>query len=216
MRTKFLTLTAILISASIWAQDPLRFEKEINAMIAGDDAINKKDVILFTGSSSIKFWKSLQQDFPNYNVLNRGFGGSEMGDLVYYVDKLIVPYKPKKVFIYEGDNDINNGKTEDEILKNSERILSRIREKLGKKTEVIFISPKPSLSRWQLKGKYESYNKKLKTWTSQNKNVTFIDVWTPMLAPDGTVMNDLFVEDGLHMNAKGYAIWARVVAPYLK
>ena len=198
------------------AQDSLRFQAEVNELIAGDSAVNKKSVILFTGSSSIRFWETLKSDFPNHNVINCGFGGSEMTDLINYVDKLIVPYHPKQIFIYEGDNDIGGGKEPDEILKDADRLLVSIRKQMSRKVQVLFISPKPSILRWELKGRYEAYNQKLESWTKQQKKVTFIDVWTPMLDADGNVRKDLFIEDGLHMNKKGYDIWTKVIGPYLK
>ncbi|MEK6783266.1 MAG: SGNH/GDSL hydrolase family protein [Bacteroidota bacterium] len=212
----FVFLFVLLITTPLWAQDSLRFQKEVIKLIAGDSAVNKKDVILFTGSSSIRLWASLKKDFPNRNVINRGFGGSEMTDLVNYVDKLIVPYHPNQIFIYEGDNDLGVGKSPEEILVQADKLLLLIREKLPRKTQILFISPKPSLLRWKLKDKYQDYNQKLEAWTKQQKNVTFVDVWTPMLEPDGNVKQDLFLEDSLHMNRKGYDIWAKVIGPYIK
>jgi lysophospholipase L1-like esterase len=204
LRQALIPMVVLLISLPILAQDPLRFKDEVNQLIAGDSTVNKKKLILFVGSSSIGFWKSLGNDFQKYNTLNRGFGGSEMSDLVFYADKLIVPYRPKQIFIYEGDNDLSNGKNPDEIVK------------LPRKTQVYFISPKPSIARWSLKAKYEELNQKLNLFAKKNKHVTFIDVWTSMLGPDGTVMKDIFIDDGLHMNTKGYGIWVRVIGPYLK
>ena len=213
------TLLLLFISINIivsQAQDPLRFQGEVKQLTAGDSAINKKKIILFVGSSSIRMWGSLAKDFPKHNTLNRGFGGSEMSDLIYFVDQLIIPYNPTTIFIYEGDNDLSNGKSPDEIVKHFQQLVSLIRQKLSPKTNVYFISPKPSIARWSLKPKYDELNQRLKTLAKQNKRVTFIDMWPPMLEPDGTVKKDLFIEDGLHMNAKGYSIWAAVVKAYLK
>lgn len=206
----------LLLVGSLKAQEVPKFQAEVNNLIKGDSAITKKKIILFTGSSSIRVWTTLKTDFPKHNVLNRGFGGSEMVDLVYFVDKLIVPYHPKQIFIYEGDNDIGNGKSPDEILATAHQLLMLIREKLPKKAEVLFISPKPSILRWKLKDNYVDYNKKLEAWTKQYKNVRFIDVWTPMLDAEGNVLKDLFVEDGLHMNKKGYEIWTKVIGKYIR
>jgi lysophospholipase L1-like esterase len=197
------------------AQDPLRFEKEIQSLIAGDTSVNNRKLILFTGSSSIRFWNSLEQDFPKHNVVNKGFGGSEMKDLLYYAEPLILKHKPKKIFIYEGDNDINAGKTPEEILKTADELLKIIRKRLSKKVEIIFASAKPSLARWQLKEQYQIFNAQLKDWTSKHKRVKFADVWTPMLDDKGEVRTNLFVEDNLHMNQKGYEIWTAVLRKYL-
>ena len=216
LSVKYYCSILLLFSIEVYAQDPLRFQDDVNLLIASDSTLKKKNIILFTGSSSIRFWASLATDFPKRNVVNRGFGGSEMSDLVYFADKLILPYRPKQIFIYEGDNDISNGKTPDEILLDASKLLALIREKLPRKTRVLFISPKPSTLRWSLKDKYEAFNQKLQAWTKRNKYVTFVDVWTPMLEGDGTVRQDLFMEDGLHMNEKGYAIWIRVIENVIK
>ncbi|MEQ1586908.1 MAG: SGNH/GDSL hydrolase family protein [Cyclobacteriaceae bacterium] len=201
---------------ALLAQDPLRFEKEVNNLVAADSSINKRKVILFTGSSSIRFWSGLRKDFPNHNVLNRGFGGSEMSDLLYYTESLILNYNPKEVFIYEGDNDINSGKSPEEILSNADKLLSLLRTHLPAKVKIIFISAKPSIARWHLKEKYEEFNRELKDWTGTKKNVFYADVWTPMLDSTGEVRKDLFIEDNLHMNQLGYTIWATVIRKFIR
>lgn len=215
MRKTLLLLFFQFILVTLIAQDPLRFEKEVHDLVAGDSAINKRKVILFTGSSSIRFWSGLRKDFPNRNVLNRGFGGSEMSDLLYYSESLILKYNPKKIFIYEGDNDINSGKSAEEILANADKLLSLLRAHLPAKVKIIFISAKPSIARWHLKEKYEEFNRKLMVWTSTRKNVLYADVWTPMLDSAGEVRKDLFIEDNLHMNQLGYSIWATVIRKFI-
>jgi len=101
-------LFAILLLAGFHlpAQSSRPFEKEVADLTAQDSTVRKRKVILFTGSSSVRFWKDIQSYFPEYNVVNRGFGGSTMADLLYYTDKLIIPYRPRMIFIYEGDNDL--------------------------------------------------------------------------------------------------------------
>lgn len=207
----------VLFPVSLFAQvpDPSRFEKEIQTLTANDAAVNTDNLILFTGSSSIRLWKDINAYFPKENVLNRGFGGSQMEDLVYYFDKLILPYKPKQIFIYEGDNDINAKKSNEEVIQKANELLTLIRAKLPKKTKVVFISAKPSIAREALRPQYEAFNAAFKAWTKKNK-IGYVDVWTPMLNPDGTLMRDLFIEDGLHMNKKGYDIWGKVLAHYIR
>lgn len=212
----YVLLCALLFAFPLWSQDLPGFQAEINKLVAGDSAVKKRVVILFTGSSSIRLWTSLQADFPKANVVNRGFGGSQMSDLVGYVDQLIVPYHPKQIFIYEGDNDLWARKNSYEILSEADRLLAAIRKQLPRKVQVLFISTKPSILRWQLKDKYVEFNTKLEAWAQQKRNVVFIDVWQPMLDAEGKVRADLFIEDGLHMNKKGYEIWAKVIGPYVK
>ena len=198
-----------------YAQDPLRFQAEVAELTANDKSLNKRDVILFTGSSSIRMWNSLQSDFPKYNIVNRGFGGSQTSDLLYFFDKLILPYNPKKIFIYEGDNDLSVGKSPDQILSTMDSVITMIRQKVSTTVPIYLISPKPSISRWHLKDKYIEFNSRMSEMASTKKKVYFIDVWTPALDEDGTVIKDIFLEDGLHMNAKGYAIWVKAVRKYL-
>ncbi len=137
-----------------------------------------------------------------------------MADLLFYVDKLIISFAPTQVFIYEGDNDISFGRTSQQILSTADSILSRVRMKLPE-TELVFISPKPSLARWKLKEQYEIFNKQLEAWTKRKKRVRYADVWSAMLDSQGNVRQDLFIEDGLHLNEKGYSIWTNVLAKYL-
>lgn len=211
-----ITLVGFLLSFALLlqGQDPLRFESEVKNLVAGDSAVNSRKLILFTGSSSIRFWKSLAVDFPNENTLNRGFGGSEMTDLLYYAEPLILSYQPKMIFIYEGDNDLNSGKSAVEILHAAEKLLALIRTQLPK-TTVIFISAKPSLARWQLKDKYLNFNEQLKQWTEKKKRVKFADVWSALVDSEGNVLPDIFIEDGLHLNEKGYVLWADVIRKFI-
>ncbi|HYG18878.1 MAG TPA: SGNH/GDSL hydrolase family protein [Ohtaekwangia sp.] len=212
---KRLTFILVLFAlpAGILAQDPLRFTDEIGKMTASDTVVDRQNLIVFTGSSSIKGWWNLSDNFPGHNVINRGFGGSDMSDLLHYVQPLILHYTPNKVFIYEGDNDLNRGKSPQDVLKTAKQVLRKIR-KGSPETEVIFISVKPSLARWKLKDQYQQYNQGLQRLAGK-KNVAFVDVWTPMLNERGEPMEDIFVEDGLHMNAKGYAIWTAAIKPFV-
>jgi lysophospholipase L1-like esterase len=215
--TRFVILSFALwvITIPIHAQNPEKYKGEVEGLTANDASVVRKNVILFTGSSSIKMWKDVQSYFPQHNILNRGFGGSQTSDLLFYFDKLILPYAPKKIFVYEGDNDINSGKTPEQILKTTDSLVTMIRLKISKKVRIYFITPKPSVARWSKKSIYEEYNQKLKAWSKTQLHVEVIDVWTPMLDQQGVVMQDLFLEDRLHMNKKGYDIWARTIAPFL-
>lgn len=201
---------------SLVAQNSERFKNEIDKFSKEASSVDQKKLVLFTGSSSVRMWKDLSERFPKENIVNLGFGGSAMSDLLYYADEVIFKYTPKKIFIYEGDNDVNAGKTPDEILADAKTLLSQIREKLPRSVKVHFISAKPSVARWHLKEQYEAFNSQLKAWTEENPNVEYIDVWTPMLMQDGVVMQDIFLADNLHMTSKGYDIWAEVMGGYLK
>ena len=193
-----------------------KWEDAIQKFETADKAtMPKPGVILFTGSSSIALWKDLQKAFPDHRVLNRGFGGSEFSDLLQYSDRVIYPYQPSKIFIYEGDNDLAKGESVDSILNEAKQLRKEIREKLPK-ARVYFISPKPSLKNWYLKATYANFNNKLKEYAEATELTEFVDVWNPMLNKDGLVRDELFVKDGLHMNEQGYAIWKQVLQPYLE
>lgn len=211
-------LTALLFitcSIPLLSQDSSKFKKEVDSIVTLNKSLAGPNPIVFTGSSSIRLWKDLKTTFPNHNVLNLGFGGSEMEDLQHYTDQLILSFKAKQIFIYEGDNDISKGKSPEQILTSAADILTRIRKELPT-AEVIFICPKPSVRRWELRDKYVAYNKKLKAWVGKQKGVKYADVWNPMLDEKGVVLQDIFIEDHLHLNKKGYAIWASVIKDYIK
>ena len=210
----FIFLFVGIINSSV-GQDPKRFAEDIKKFEELDKQKPSEGDILFVGSSSIRFWTTLQQDFPDYEVLNRGFGGSHMSDLLHYLDELVLKHKPRKVFIYEGDNDINDKEDSNAILKEAKEIVQKIHQELPN-TKIIFISAKPSIARWNLKNQYLQLNYRLQSYANQYSYLDYIDVWTPMLDSRGNPMTDIFIEDNLHMNAKGYAIWQKVIGPYLK
>ena len=201
----------------IFAQSgPERWEPVIRQFEQQDSANPvPPGAILFVGSSSIAKWQDVADYFPDRRVLNRGFGGSEFSDLLHYADRVIYPYQPAKIFIYEGDNDLANGKSPEQILDEAKQLRSKIRKALGN-TPVVFISPKPSVARWELKNQYEKLNALLKKYADQEENTEFADVWTPALDEEGRVFSHIFVEDSLHMNAAGYRIWQKALAPYLE
>lgn len=207
----------LLIIGAANAQEKHAFEDEVNELIKGDSLVIKRNIILFTGSSSIRMWTDLEKDFKGKNVLNRGFGGSTMRDLLHFTNELIVAYNPISIFIYEGDNDIGfANRTTKEIMASADSILQIIRAKLPSSVDVYFISAKPSIARWHLKDKYISFNKRLNVWTQGKKNVYFIDVWTPMINANGTIRKELFLEDDLHMNRAGYHVWLAQIRPFVK
>jgi lysophospholipase L1-like esterase len=217
LRRLYILCIALLPAFALLAQEKHTHENEVKSLVLQDSLIrNRKDIILFTGSSSIRMWTDLATDFRGKNVLNRAFGGSTMRDLLYFADQVIVPYNPKTIFIYEGDNDLGFAHaTSQQILASADSLLTLIRAKLPGTIKVYFISPKPSLVRWHLKDQYTAFNKDLEAWTESKKNVYFIDVWTPMINPDGSIKKELFIEDGLHMNRNGYDIWRDVIRKYV-
>ena len=173
-----------------------------------------KNPIVFVGSSSVRKWQDLESTYPGYPILNRGFGGSNFKDLMYYADQTMFKYKPSKIFIYEGDNDLAQGDSPELVFENLLKTVKMIRDELGD-VPVVIISPKPSIARWNLKRAYETVNSYFKTYAEFHDNIEFVDVWTPSLDKNGMVLQDIFVEDNLHMNDKGYEIWRKTILPLL-
>jgi lysophospholipase L1-like esterase len=209
MNQRFI-LFLLLLPALVGAQDPKRFEEEIRNFENGK---TKYDVV-FTGSSSIRLWESLENDFQHANLVNTGFGGSQMSDLVFYAQESILDYQPEKVFIYAGDNDINDGKAVEEVIENAKELEQILRTE-NPKVQLYFISAKPSPSRFHLKAEYEAFNLQLKAFCDAAPHLNFIDIWSPMIDADGQPDPGIFMPDQLHMDPQGYLIWEQVIGPYL-
>lgn len=217
-RSMLIVLPMTLVGI-VWAvaqeAGPQRWEETIRKFEQHDqESAPEPGAILFVGSSSIAMWKDIADYFPKHRVLNRGFGGSNFTDLIYYADRVIFPYKPSMIFVYEGDNDIAQGDAAEKILENAKKLRVMIRNAAGN-TPVIFISPKPSIARWNLKAAYEAANTQLRNYAESEPETEFADVWTASLGKDGKVLDYIFLDDNLHMNAKGYGIWQKVLLPYL-
>ncbi len=207
-------MTGIFFIATAQEPDPERFKEEIDEILTGYNT-RPTDPIVFAGSSSFRFWEKVS-DLPSQQpILNHGFGGSHMSDLLFYLEELVLDFKPTKIFIYEGDNDIASDKSTAEIMEDTRNVVNQIKERLPD-TEVYLLAAKPSISRWDYKVEYERLNTAYKEYAESNENLSFVDVWSPMLDNNGVVLQDIFVEDDLHMNEKGYGIWTGIIGPLVK
>lgn len=192
-----------------------KFEPEIVAFEQADKQnFPPKKAILFTGSSSIRLWNDLQERFANKQIINRGFGGSGLPDLIYYADRMVVPYQPKQVVIYSGENDIAGGKTPQQVYADLVTLVSRIRKKLPS-ARITYISMKPSPSRIDKQEEIKKANNLIKDHLTKMKRTDFINVYEAMLGKDGQPREELFIADRLHMNKAGYDIWTKAITPYL-
>ena len=191
--------------------DPTRFASDIEkfSKISFDDS---QDRIVFTGSSSIRFWPDIHKYYPDYQVINTGFGGSQMSDLRYYLNETVLRFSPRQVFIYEGDNDVSAQRPTSVIMENTRKVVDAIRQQLPN-TEIVLISAKPSVARWQLKPQYETLNAAFESYANSQKNVKYANVWDNMLDEQGVVRKDIFIADNLHMNTKGYELWDQIIGP---
>jgi len=205
----------LLSAVALQAQQPAFYE-EIQAYKKQDSAqMPPKNAILFIGSSSFNFWKDMQQYFPNHTVINRGFGGSSLPDVIRYANDIIYPYQPKQVVIYCGENDIATmNSTPQEVLTRLKTLVGMIRGKF-KNIPIVYVSIKPSPSRAHLMPVMVSANRMIKEYLAKLKNTVYVDVYSKMLLPDGKPNPEIFVNDNLHMNAKGYAIWKQAIEPTL-
>ena len=204
----------LFIGPASFGQDPTRFEGEIKELLSTIPKNDQQSTIVFTGSSSIRFWPELDKAFDGVKALNLGFGGSQTSDLIHYADELIISHNPSKIFIYEGDNDVAAGKSTAQILFDFKVLIDYIRQ-FQSDSPIYIISPKPSIARWNLKDNYLDVNNELKDLCSKSKGLQYIDVWTPMCDASGQVKQDIFIQDNLHMNEKGYAIWKEVIEPFV-
>ena len=196
--------------------DPERFEERILAFEIQDrDMPPPEGAIVFVGSSSIRFWDTLHEDMAPLTVINRGFGGSWMNDAVHYVDRVVINYRPRAIALYEGDNDVGaGGVPPEEFLAGFQTFVSRVHESLPE-TRIYFLAIKPSILRWDNWARMNRANELVRAECETDPLLTYVDVATPMLSRHGSPFEDIFVEDMLHMNAKGYAIWKDAVRPIM-
>lgn len=176
-----------------------------------------KGAILFVGSSSFTKWTNVQDYFPGYTIINRGFGGSHLTDVIRYAYDVILPYAPKQVVVYCGENDLADDSTltAAEAALRFKTLFGIIRQNLPD-ASIDFVSIKPSLSRKKFFPKFREANRQIEAFLKRQKNAQFINVYNAMLGNDGEPRKDIFVEDNLHMNKTGYAIWQRILLPYLR
>ena len=209
-------LALLLLAQTVLAQDPKRFEKEIDAFTAADTTNPPpQHAILFIGSSTIRKWTTLVEDFPSRKVFNRGFGGSQMSDAIYYFDRIVAPYHPGLIVLYEGANDIDAHKTPEQVFNDFKTFAAKVHEQLPQ-TRLDYISILTTPVRAAEVEKVKEANRLIRDFVAQDPKLAFIDAFPAMLGPDGKPDEALFLSDRLHPNPKGYAIMQPVIAPFLE
>jgi lysophospholipase L1-like esterase len=194
--------------------DPAAWAEEMDAFAKQDaEKASPANAVLFVGSSSIRLW-DLQKSFPDLVAINHGFGGSQICDSTLRADVLVVKYKPRLIVFYAGDNDINGGKSAEQVHIDFRAFVAKLRESLPE-TPIVYISIKPSIARWKLRDVQREANGLIAADCAQDETLEFIDVWPVMLGDDGEPRKDIFVEDGLHLNELGYKLWAELLGPQL-
>lgn len=196
--------------------DTARFAPEIRAFAHVDSVTPPPaNAVLFVGSSSIRFWETLGTDFPGVPVINRGFGGSRMDDLLRYADRIVLPYRPRAIVFYEGDNDLADGRTPARIAGDVAEFLSLVRRQLPG-TRVVCLAVKPSPSRWTLVNQMRETNALIEAIVERDTAARFVDVFTPMLGANGRPRPELFRDDSLHMTRAGYELWRDLLRPVVQ
>lgn len=220
-------LVGVALLATVgWAQDaeesagdypdPARFEEVVQEFEkeASKQRVPRKAIVC-TGSSSMRGWHDdLYDDLAPLTVIARGFGGSNMNDVLFYADRLILPYRPRAVVLYEGDNDIAQGIAPETILETFHALLEKVHAELPK-TRFYVLSIKPSPSRWHMWSRMQRANELLAQACAEDERLTYVDVASGMLGEDGEPRGDIFEEDKLHMNRKGYELWRDALRPVI-
>jgi lysophospholipase L1-like esterase len=222
-RTRLALAIGAAFTISLAAQTPTekkqppeaRWETAIHAFEAADKTNPPpQHAVLFIGSSSILRWTNVAQSFPEHKILNRGFGGSQLSDSVAFVGRIVTPYKPKLVLLYAGDNDIALGKSPERVFEDFKAFASRIHATLPD-AHIAYIAIKPCPLREKFLDKVKTANRLIQEYTTSDKRLLFVDVFTPMLTKEGRARADLCVGDGLHPNARCYELWASLLRPIL-
>ena len=192
----------------------IRWEETLNAFAAADrERPPAPGGVLFIGSSSIRLWDDLEKNF-SAPVINRGFGGSRISDCTRYLRRLVIPYRPRLVLVYAGENDLAGGKSPQDVLQSFTSFVEEIRKELPA-TRIAYISIKPSPARRALMAQIRETNRLILQYIADGANLDFIDVFTPMLDAGGLPRGELFRADALHLNSAGYALWKRIIAPHV-
>ncbi|MDX1739891.1 MAG: GDSL-type esterase/lipase family protein [Rhodothermales bacterium] len=215
-----LVLASVVIAAMLFylrlrepaPPDPLRFAQKISSFAEMDrETPPPSDPIVFVGSSSIRLWPtdSLFSDLP---VVNRGFGGSHISDVNYYVRDVVLPYRPSAIVFYAGDNDVNDGKSPERVLRDYQEFVTHVRSS-GQTPRILFLAIKPSPSRWTAWPRMAEANDLIRQFSNGDTLLEYVDVASPMLGAGGRPSGDLFVSDSLHLSDEGYRLWTGILRP---
>jgi lysophospholipase L1-like esterase len=208
MFKKIIFAVALFIAINSFAQR-VPFYNDVQAF-KKEDSLKApiKNPVLFIGSSSFTKWTRLEQDFPLVPVLNRAFGGSTLLDVIRFQNEVIFKYQARKIVIYCGENDLASSETvtPTEVF-NRFKILYESIRKHQPKVPIVYVSIKPSISRWKMKEKQIETNKLIEAFINKKRNIVFVNIWNKMLDENGNPKKDIFSSDNLHMNEKGYELW---------
>ena len=222
MKRALLTLAAVLLCSSQLTSfaadkphDFAKWEKEIAAYESSDRTNPPpKNAWLFIGSSTVRLWKSLAQDFPQHQVINRGFGGSEIVDSTHFAERIVFPYAPQKIFLRAGGNDIHAGKSPEQVFGEYKEFVAKVQMSLPE-TEIMFLGLSPSIARWSEAKDNRTLNQLVEAYVKGKKHLGYIETYDTVLGADGKPRPELFVADKLHFNAEGYKLLTKHVQAWL-
>jgi len=191
------------------------YENEVQRLEKERAELTYDPKLLFYGSSSIRLWDHLQEDFAGYQPINLGFGGSTLAACVWFFDRLVAPFHPTSIIVYAGDNDLGDGRHPEEVFIFFKQFVSQVRDHFGD-IPLAFISIKPSITRWNIVDSIRYANKIIEAEIKREaNNLHFINIYTRMTDNSGYPKREFLEPDGLHINAKGYALWKEIVLHYL-
>jgi lysophospholipase L1-like esterase len=215
LRTLIVLVTITELSLAQTPRAESRFEKDVKAYEAADKADPPpQGAILLVGDSQFFRWKTLQEDLPGYTIINRGVDSFQFSDVIEFADRIVLPYKPRLIVLHVGGNDIHTGKTPDRVLADFKTFVAQVRRPLPD-VPIIFSSLTPSPARWDEADRRRQANKLVQDYIATQTNLHFVDLWNPMLAPDGQPREDIWVADRIHPNHAGYQIRVKLMLPLL-
>ena len=183
------------------------YEDEVTELIQRRNTLPYDPKTIFYGSSTIRLWESLYDDFRDCQPVNLGFGGSTLAACVWFFERIVAPVKnAQSMFVYAGDNDLGDGRTPEEVVIFFDELVSKINSCFPD-MPWYFISIKPSISRWNIDDKIKRTNELIEAKINAQTNITFVDIYDAMLDENGYPNAALFEEDGLHLNKNGYDVW---------
>lgn len=189
------------------------YEDEVKALEKESLLTGYEPETVFYGSSSIRLWNTLYQDMAHLKPVNLGFGGSTLAACVWFFDRLMMPFTPKRLVVYAGDNDLGDGRSAEEVFLFFQELVVRVRNRFGSNIPCYYVSLKPSPSRWQIADKFRSANHLIENEIMQHEgNWRFINIFNAMLDNNGLPDQRYFGNDGLHLTAEGYAVWTQIIS----
>jgi lysophospholipase L1-like esterase len=207
----------VALSAAPAAQ-PHNFARWEKEMVAFErmDVTNPppKHAVLFIGSSTIRLWSTLAEDFPNTKIINRGFGGSEIEDATHFADRIIFPYEPRAIFLRSGGNDLAGGKSVERVFEDYKDFVKAVHARLPE-TDIYYISLSPSIARWKQASKEKELNLLVRDYVGMHPHLKYIEAYSLPLDKNGEPRPELFRADKLHFSAPGYKLLADQIRPYV-